>query len=99
MCCIYCNTFISNVSIPFFNLFLGVDTLKTYFERIKELRISKHLTQKDVSNYINITTNAYQKYEYGTRKPDIDIFIKLADYFDVSLDYLLGRTDNPHINK
>ena len=87
--------YIHNECVKTFFTFLGVDTLENYFVRIKELRLAKHLTQKDVSNYINITTNAYQKYEYGTRKPDIDIFIKLADYFDVSLDYLLGRSDDP----
>ena len=73
--------------------------MKTYFERIKELRLLCNLTQKEVSNYIGITTNAYQKYEYGTRKPDIDIFIKLAECFNVSIDYLVGRTDNPKTNK
>ena len=41
----------------------------------------------------------YQRYEYGERKPSFDMLIALADYFDVSIDYLVGRTDNPKVNR
>ena len=49
--------------------------------------------QKDLAKYLNITTSAYGYYEQGKRNPDIEILRKLADYFDVSTDYLLGRTN------
>lgn len=64
-------------------------------ERIIFLRKSHHMTQKALASAIQISEIAIQRYEYGTRKPTIDILIALADYFDVSLDYLVGRSDDP----
>lgn len=69
--------------------------MKNYFERIKHLRISRGATQKQLAALLGMTPNAYQKYEYGEREPTMDAFIALADYFDVSLDYLVGRSDDP----
>ncbi len=63
-------------------------------KRLKELREEKNLLQKDVAKYLNITTSAYGYYEQGKRKSDIETTKKLADFYDVSTDYLLGRTDN-----
>lgn len=73
--------------------------LHHYFEQIKKIRFEKGLTQKAVADLLGMTTNAYQKYEYGDREPNMAVFITLADYFGVSLDYLVGRTDNPEINQ
>lgn len=70
-----------------------------YFERIKQLRVSCGVTQKKLASLLDMTPNAYQKYEYGEREPNIATFIALADYFGVSLDYLCGRTDKPEINR
>lgn len=67
--------------------------------RLKELRLSKHITQKEISNYLNIAENSYQRYELGTREPKLSIMIQISDYYNVSIDYLVGRTDNPDINK
>lgn len=67
--------------------------------RLKEIRTQKHYSQKQVASAIGITDTLYQKYEYGKTKPAYDVIIKLCDYFNVSADYLLGRTDNPEINK
>lgn len=66
--------------------------------RLKQLRIEKELLQKDVAAKINITTSAYGFYEQGKRMPDAEILIELADFFDVSIDYLLGKSDilNPY---
>ncbi len=61
--------------------------------RLRKLRNEKGLRQKDVANIINITTSAYGFYEQGKRDPDTEIIQKLADFFDVSIDYLLCRTD------
>lgn len=64
-----------------------------FAQRLKELRSEKGVVQKDVANFLNITTSAYGFYEQGKRVPDTDIMIKLSNYFNVSLDYLLGKTD------
>lgn len=64
-------------------------------ERLVELRKARRLTQKQVAEGTHITEVAVQNYESGRRKPSYDILIALADYFDVSLDYLVGRSDVP----
>ena len=66
-----------------------------FSRRIKQLRNEKKITQKDVATFLGITDRAYQYYEYGSREPNIGVAAKLADYFQVSTDYLLGLTDNP----
>ena len=63
-------------------------------ERLKLLRIENNKTQREIAIAINITDKNYQKLEYGTSKPSFDTLIKLADYYNVSLDYLVGRTEN-----
>ena len=68
----------------------------TFSERLKELRTSRHLTQKQVYDAIGMSALGYQRYEYGSREPAYKQLIALADYFDVSLDYLVGRSDEPH---
>jgi transcriptional regulator with XRE-family HTH domain len=67
-------------------------------ERLKLLRTTKHLLQKDLAKLLDITTSAYGFYEQGKRTPDSAALIQLADFFDVSVDYLLGRTDQPKPN-
>ncbi len=69
--------------------------MKNYFARVKLLRTSRGVTQKELAALLDMTPNAYQKYEYGEREPNMATFIALADYFDVSLDYLVGRSDDP----
>ena len=68
-------------------------------ERLKKLRIEKQITQKQMASQFNITERAYQRYEAYTSTPHYNTLISLAEYFNVSLDYLVGRTDNPDINK
>ncbi len=62
-------------------------------KRLKQCRIEKGLTQNQVAIYCDITEKTYQNYELMTREPKIEILIKIADVFNVSLDYLVGRTD------
>ena len=62
-------------------------------KRLSSLRENKRLFQKDISEENNISLRTYQSYERGEREPTIDTLIKLADYYDVSLDYLIGRSD------
>lgn len=64
-------------------------------ERLVELQESKHILKKDIANAIGVSIMGYYRYEKGDRQPTTDILIALADYFDVSLDYLVGRSDDP----
>lgn len=67
--------------------------------RLKELRSARNLSQKAVAESVGMAPVAYQRYEYGTREPAFPNLLALADYFNVSLDYLTGRTDNPEVNR
>lgn len=80
-------------------MLVGSDILLS--ERLKILREEKDFLQKDVAKYLNISTSAYGYYEQGKRNPDTETINKLADLYQVSTDYLLGRTDNTnsHIKK
>ena len=62
---------------------------------LKLLRKSKSITQKQLASAIGATERSVQQYELGERKPSFDVLIALADYFNVSLDYLVGRSDDP----
>lgn len=62
-------------------------------KRLKECRKEKGLTQYQVAVYCDITEKAYQNYELMMREPKLEILIKIADIFDVSLDYLVGRIE------
>lgn len=62
--------------------------------RLKYLRKSNNKTQQDIADILGITRPAYTAYEQGKRNPDYEILEKIADYYNVSTDYLLGRTDN-----
>ncbi len=65
----------------------------TFSERLKELRVSRNLTQKQVYTSVGMSALGYQRYEYGEREPAFKQLLSLADFFDVSLDYLCGRSD------
>lgn len=69
--------------------------MATFGERLKSLRINKNLTQKQMANEFHITERAYQRYEGDTSTPHYETLISLADYFNVSIDYLVGRSDDP----
>ena len=62
------------------------------YENIRNLRIDKGLTQKTIAEYLNIKQNTYSQYEIGVLNYPVDVIFKLADYYGVSTDYLLGRT-------
>jgi len=65
-------------------------------KRIRELRDMKQLSRKDLAKILGVTERAIGFYESEERNPPIDILNKLADIFDVSVDYLLGRTNIPN---
>ena len=66
--------------------------------RLKELRKSKKITLLSLALKLKTNQNTISRYESGEREPGINEIIAIADYFDVSVDYLLGVTDNPDIN-
>ncbi|MBQ9937707.1 MAG: helix-turn-helix transcriptional regulator [Oscillospiraceae bacterium] len=67
--------------------------------RLKEIRKSKGISQLKLAIDLNTTQNTISRYENGKREPGINELIQIADYFNISIDYLLERTDNPQINK
>lgn len=73
--------------------------MPNFSEQLKICRTKANTTQKELAKQIGLSERAYQHYESGTREPTLGNIIALADYFDVSLDYLVGRSDNPTINK
>jgi len=64
-------------------------------ERLIHLQFEKQKLKKDIAKAAGVSVMAYYRYENGERQPTADTLTKLADYFDVSADYLLGRSDNP----
>ena len=66
---------------------------------LKKLRLQKNKTQLNVQMETGIEQALLSKYESGKRIPPTETLIMLADYYDVSMDYIMGRTDNPKINK
>ena len=66
-----------------------------YLKRVYDLREDSDLTQKKIAEYLGIHPNVYRRYEKGVREFPLELIVKLADYYHVSTDYLLGRTDQP----
>ncbi len=66
--------------------------------RLKELRRSRRITQLKLAMDLNLTQNTVSRYETGEREPGIAELVRIADYFHISVDYLLERTDNPEMN-
>lgn len=65
-------------------------------KRLRELRKKKGIRQKDLANYLQISDSAIGMYENGKRDPDSETIKKLADFFNVSVDYLLGREESTY---
>ncbi len=61
--------------------------------RLRDLREDLDLTQKELAEFLHIKQNTYSQYENGQRQLPIDVLIKLAKYYKVSTDYILGLTD------
>ena len=67
--------------------------------RLKLLRKQKNISQLKLAMDLDLTQNTISRYETGEREADYATLIRVADYFNVSIDYLLERTDNPKMNK
>lgn len=66
------------------------------YRRIRDLREDKDLTQTQMGKILSCSQRVYSNYERGDIDIPTTVLIKLADFYDVSVDYLLNRTDNPH---
>lgn len=67
--------------------------------RLKEIRKAKGISQLKLAMELNTSQNTISRYETGEREPGLVELINIADYFDVSIDYLLERTDDPKIDR
>ncbi len=69
------------------------------YQRLRDLREDNDLTQTDIAKILGMSQTGYSKYETGENDIPTAILIKLADYYNTSTDYLLGRTNNPKLDK
>lgn len=70
-----------------------------YYQRIKDTREDKDIKQGEIAKALGITQTQYSRYERGKNEIPLHYLIKVADYLDVSIDYLVGRTDKKQVNK
>ena len=63
------------------------------YERIRDMRVDRGLTQRQIAELLNVSQNTYSQYEIGVTRYPLDAVIKLAEYYNVSVDYLVGLTD------
>ena len=70
-----------------------------FSQRIKDLRVSNNLSLDEVARGINSTKATICNFEKQNKRPSLEMLLKLATYFDVSLDYLMGRTEDPLSHK
>ena len=73
--------------------------MATFSERLRELRMERGLKQREMAEVCGLKLRGYQQYEYNESYPEVPGLVALADYFGVSLDYLMGRTDVRVINR
>ncbi len=67
--------------------------MKIFEQRLKELRLNERLTQRDMAEKLGLSQPSYIRYENGSSEPSQENLVKIADIFDVSIDYLLGRKE------
>ncbi len=77
----------------------SIMVIKMLYKRVKELRKEKGITQVNVSTNIGVEESYYGKYERGVHDIPLSVLIKLADFYNVSLDYITERTNKREINK
>ena len=70
-----------------------------YFRRLRDLREDRDLKQTDVAALLGIRQTVYSRYEWGYQNLPLEHLLALADYYGVSTDYILGRTNDPTIQK
>lgn len=74
-------------------MFIWEKDIMSFGKKLRSLREEKRLSQVELSKKLNVTSQALSQYELGKRIPDAEMIIRIADFFDVSVDYLLDRTN------
>lgn len=69
------------------------------FKNLKAVREDRDIRQKDVAKILNVSQNTYSQYETGVISLTAEVLIKLSDYYEVSIDYLLDRTNDPTLHQ
>lgn len=69
------------------------------YPKLRDLREDHDKTQQELADYLHVTQTTYSKYELGKVSISIEVFIRLAEYYNVSIDYLVGRTNNKKVLK
>lgn len=69
------------------------------YKNLRGIREDRDIRQKEVAAYLNVSQNTYSQYETGVISLTAEVLVKLADYYGVSIDYLLDRTNNPKMQK
>lgn len=82
-----CNTFQQ--------IFLEVFTLSAFSDRLLLLRNQNLVRQADVASAAGVTVRGYQYYEKAVKEPTLSVLVSIADFYNVSIDYLVGRSDDP----
>lgn len=73
--------------------------MSNYTNRLKELREKQNIMAKDIAALLQISYRNYQRYEKGEIDPPTSKTLLLAEFYNVSMDYLIGRTNNPEVNR
>lgn len=74
-----------------------MELAQVFKERLREVRGAKGVSQQKTATAIGVSKNNYQCYEYGKKFPSFSTLPRIADFFNVSIDYLVGRSDDPHL--
>lgn len=69
------------------------------YKHLRDIREDRDIKQKDIAAYLNVSQNTYSQYETGVISLTAEVLIKIADFYNVSIDYLLDRTNNPKLQK
>lgn len=78
---------------------ISVRMIELYFQRLKDLREDKDMKQAEIAEILGIRQTVYSRYERGFQNIPLEHLLTLADFYNVSTDYILGRTNNPKVNK
>ena len=89
------HTFLNIPNWDILNIPIRHNNVKVMLLRLKELRLARKMTQQRLAMELSMSQNTVSRYENGEREPGLAELIRIADYFDVSVDYLLERTDRP----
>lgn len=74
-------------------MYMRTEILK--YGRIRDIRNDRGLTQEQIAKILHVSQNTYSQYEIGTTRFPLDVVVTLAEYYNVSMDYLVGLTDEP----